>query len=550
MNRIFTRTTLTALAFFMASFSQAQTVINELMASNDLVYYDDFFEFDDWIEIYHQGGVLNLAGYYLSDDENDLMKWQIPFTNPGVTTVLPGDHIIFWLDNDPEQGEDHVGFKLSPDGESVILTDPDGVTIIDSITFPMQQTDVSYGRECDGCNDWMYFNVATPDATNSVQLAETPLLYINEIQTVNTSTLIDENIEFEPWLEIYNPNDFQVNLSSYVLSDEGGQTFTFPSNAPFDLTVEANGFLLLWLDGEPEEGGHHLGFSPQGYNLTLTGPDGVVSAEFTYVDGGADSSYGREFDGSISLVWFTIPTPRVTNSLNIIAPGDVVINELQSDNMSDTTDASGVYEDWFELHNIGEHSVDIGGYYITDKLNQPNKFQVPDDIPDSTTIPAGGFILLYADEDGSEGWNHTNFKFSSAGEYIVLRSPDGFTIADSIHFNEIATDHSWGRDVDGTGPWRLFAPEETTPEYCNVCTSSVSQINAEEFNVYPTILGVDEMIWTNCNSEVYDLLGAKIISLNEGRGWYSLNLRAGTYLVVSGENDGMPVKTTKIVVVE
>lgn len=550
MNRIFTRITLAALAFFMASFSQAQTVINELMASNDLVYYDDFFEFDDWIEIYHQGGVLNLAGYYLSDDENDLMKWQIPFTNPGVTTVLPGDHIIFWLDNDPEQGEDHVGFKLSPDGESVILTDPDGVTIIDSITFPMQQTDVSYGRECDGCNDWMYFNVATPDATNSVQLAETPLLYINEIQTVNTSTLIDENIEFEPWLEIYNPNDFQVNLSSYVLSDEGGQTYTFPSNAPFDLTVEANGFLLLWLDGEPEEGGHHLGFTPQGYDLTLTGPDGVVSAEFTYVDGGADSSYGREFDGSPSLVWFTIPTPRVTNSLNIIAPGDIVINELQSDNMSDTTDASGVYEDWFELHNIGEHSVDIGGYYITDKLNQPNKFQVPDDIPDSTTIPAGGFILLYADEDGSEGWNHTNFKFNSAGEYIVLRSPDGFSIADSVHFNEIPTNHSWGRDIDGTGPWRLFTPEETTPEYCNVCTSSVSQIDAEEFNVYPTILGVGEMIWTNCNSEVYDLLGAKITSLNEGRGWYSLNLRAGTYLVVSGENDGMPVKTTKIVVVE
>ena len=47
-----------------------------------------------------------------------------------------------------------------------------------------------------------------------------------------------------------------------------------------------------------------------------------------------------------------------------------------SDNLSDTTDASGMYEDWFEIHNLSEHSIDIGGYYLTDKLNQPNKYQI------------------------------------------------------------------------------------------------------------------------------------------------------------------------------
>ena len=41
----------------------AQTpVINELMASNDLAHYDDFFEFDDWVEIYNPGGLVQLAG--------------------------------------------------------------------------------------------------------------------------------------------------------------------------------------------------------------------------------------------------------------------------------------------------------------------------------------------------------------------------------------------------------------------------------------------------------------------------------------------------------
>ena len=57
----------------------AQTpVINELMASNDLAHYDDFFEFDDWVEIYNPGGLVQLAGYHLSDDPNNLTKYTIP----------------------------------------------------------------------------------------------------------------------------------------------------------------------------------------------------------------------------------------------------------------------------------------------------------------------------------------------------------------------------------------------------------------------------------------------------------------------------------------
>lgn len=546
MNRINTLLFVVFTSFLLPSKGFAQTVINELMASNDLVYYDDFFEFDDWIEIYHQGGVLNLAGYYLSDDQNNLTKWQIPSTNAGVTTVLPGDHIIFWCDNDVDQGEDHVGFKLSPDGEGVFLTDPDGVTIIDSIIFPMQQTDVSYGRECDGCDDWIYFNVATPDAQNMFEIAETPLLYINEMQVENTTTLIDENLELEPWIEIYNPNDFQVNLSSYTLSDGAGQSCTFPNDAPFDLTVEAGGFLLLWLDGEPNEGGHHLDFTPSDNNLTLTGPDGIVAAGFIYEAGLTDTSYGREFDGSPSMVWFNVPTPRVTNSLNIIEPESVVINELMSINTSDTIDASGVNEDWFEIHNLSNHSVDIGGYYLTDKLNQPNKYQIPTDIPDSTTIPPNSFVLIFADEDNAEGWNHTNFKFNELGEYLVMRSVDGFSIADSVHFGEIPVDHSWGRDIDGTGPWRMFTPSETTPEYCNVCTDGVNLIDDNESQFFPTIVEKGGVVWSTTNGSVFNLMGAQVMDLNRGEGWYEISLSGGTYLFC----DEKGVKTTKIVVVE
>ena len=99
----------------------AQTKINEVLASNQLAFFDDFFEYDDWLEIYHEGPILNLAGYYLSDRADNLTKWQFPFDDAGNTTVLPGGYMIVWLDNDPEQGSNHATFKLSPDGEGVYL---------------------------------------------------------------------------------------------------------------------------------------------------------------------------------------------------------------------------------------------------------------------------------------------------------------------------------------------------------------------------------------------------------------------------------------------
>mgnify|MGYP006229162253 FL=1 len=70
----------------------AQTpVLNELMASNDLAHYDDFFEFDDWVELYNPGGLLQLAGYHLSDNPSNLTKYTIPDTDPGTTFLTPGD---------------------------------------------------------------------------------------------------------------------------------------------------------------------------------------------------------------------------------------------------------------------------------------------------------------------------------------------------------------------------------------------------------------------------------------------------------------------------
>lgn len=455
--------------------ARAQTpVLNELMASNALAYFDDFFEADDWVEIYNPGGLLDLAGYHISDDPTNLTKYTFPSSDPGSTFMTPGDHVIIWLDKDSIQGVMHANFKLSAEEEGLWLTAPDGITVLDSIVYPPQQTDISYGRSCDGCADWMFFNVPTPEATNAQTQVPTAQLFINEVLLDNSFNLVDEFQEADAWLEIYNPNSFQVNLAGYTLQSDEGFSSTLPSDSPVETTIPADGFLLLWLDGQPEQGGHHTVdmASSSSQTFALKGPDGIVSD--TYMAGVSFSniSWGRVSDGSPNSMWFDIPTPGVSNNLLIVPPAGWVINEMMSQNLATVMDEAGEFDDWVEIHNPTNAPLDLAGYYVSDKLNNPTKWQVPSGVADSTVIPAGGYVLLWADEQGSQGWNHMNFKLSSAGEVVVLRSPDGFSIADSLHFGPMDSDVSLARLPNASGPFT--ATSETTPGACNDCPSVIA----------------------------------------------------------------------------
>lgn len=465
---------------------QSQDLIfNELQASNSNGVYDDFFEFDDWVEIHNTGSLLNLAGHFLSDDLDSLDKWKFPDTNPGLTTILPGGHLLIWCDKDPEQGEDHADFSLSGDGETVYLVDTDGLSILDSIQFGQQQSDVSFGRSCDGCDDWIYFDVPTPQASNQITLLPAYVLYLNEWQTVNETTLFDETGEYDSWVELFNPNDFQVNLSGYSL-ELGSDSYTVTDTEPWLTTVDANGYLVLWLDGEEGAGANHLGLvcPASGGDLSLTGPDGssIDGVEWD-VSTAVNASYGRSLDGSPSWIQFSTPTPRITNSLQIIPGGLVVINEVLSWNITDVQDNAMENEDWIELYNAGDVAVDIAGYYITDRIDNPQKWMVPVGVPDSTVIPSGGFVLLFADDDEDQGWNHMNFKLNNEGEHAALRSPDGFTVLDSLDIPLLAVDVSWGRLYDAQVPWVEF--QTTTPNASNGALEVADNIYNTEWLPYP-----------------------------------------------------------------
>jgi hypothetical protein len=142
-------------------------VINEVMASNGKTKADLQGQFDDWIEIHNYGAAaVDMAGLYVTDDPDSLTKWQIPAGRPDLTTIAPHGYLLIWADQDTADAGLHAGFKLSAGGESIALVDTDGVTVIDSMTFPALSCDVSYGRGPDAGDEWRLCGAPTPGAPN------------------------------------------------------------------------------------------------------------------------------------------------------------------------------------------------------------------------------------------------------------------------------------------------------------------------------------------------------------------------------------------------
>jgi hypothetical protein len=167
--------------------------INELLASNS-IQLDEYAEDDDWIELYNNSNnIINLQGLFLTDDGAILNKWPLPSLH-----IAPHGFSMVWADDDAWQLSAHTNFKLSAAGGTLMLTD--GSNILDNIIYPIQQSDVSYGRFPDGSSGSLQFMSTTFNGNNSgiVQVEENnPSFSIypnpaNDILNINTNKTIRE----------------------------------------------------------------------------------------------------------------------------------------------------------------------------------------------------------------------------------------------------------------------------------------------------------------------------------------------------------------------
>jgi hypothetical protein len=285
-------------------------VINEVMASNSSTIADEHGDFQDWIEIVNRGTTSrSLAGLGLTDH----MEGFADYVFPNIT-LAPGEYLIVWADEEPEEGDFHAPFKLSASGEDVYLTD--GGVIIDQVTFPELASDVSWGRWEDSTGDWQLLSQATPGAENAnPQGQETVILYINEFMASNDAGIMDETGSFEDWAEIYNPGPEDVEMGGLFLTDDLAEStqWSFP-----DTLLEAGDFLLVWCDNDPEDGPMHTSFklSSGGEEIGLFGrlaASNELIDSYTFGAQTTDISEGRELDGMESWVFFPVPTPGASN---------------------------------------------------------------------------------------------------------------------------------------------------------------------------------------------------------------------------------------------
>lgn len=145
-------------------YSQDEVVINEFMAINDKTLQDEDGNYPDWIELHNTSlAGVSLNGWYLTDDINEITKWQFP----DITIEADEYLVVFASGKDRKLGKDslHTNFKLSGSGEFLALVKPGGTqfTTFFSPAYPEQYADLSYGN-LDG--SFTYLTLPTPGSEN------------------------------------------------------------------------------------------------------------------------------------------------------------------------------------------------------------------------------------------------------------------------------------------------------------------------------------------------------------------------------------------------
>ncbi len=137
-------------------------VINEIQSSNSLTVFDEFNNANDWIELYNAGSSpVNLNNFFLSDDINDPYKWKFP----GVIIEPNQYQLVFASGLDIYWAYVHTNFKISSQGEDLVLTEPRGAQLdhLPPVSIP---NDFSWGRYPDASTNLVYFSKPTPKASN------------------------------------------------------------------------------------------------------------------------------------------------------------------------------------------------------------------------------------------------------------------------------------------------------------------------------------------------------------------------------------------------
>ena len=330
----------------------------------------------DWFEIYNSdANPVALSGLYLSDTPG----------NPTITQIPPLAYIAgkgyakFFADG-TTVGFNHMNFKLSNGGSPLVITNTNGTSTIDSVTFGAQARNVSQGRFPDGSATIVSFPQSPSRAyTNWLPIS----VVINEALTNSTTPLVDT-------IELFNPTASPVDISGWWLSNDKYVPQKY--HIPAATTIPAGGYLVFnETQFNPTPGvGSSFSLDSFGDEVVLSAVDGT-NAPTGYR---AQVAFGAAADGvpfgrivtTSAVPEFWPLTARTFNAANA-APkiGPVIINEI----MYHPVDLGGldnVRDEFIELHNITTNPIDLSGW----KIQGGSSFT----FAAATTLRPGDYIVV------------------------------------------------------------------------------------------------------------------------------------------------------------
>jgi hypothetical protein len=365
---------------------------------------------EDWLEIYNDlNRDENLGGYFIYDDPG--LKFELPDIN------IPAKGFVVFVCDGTGVGY-NTNFKLSSAGEVVFLESPDG-KLVDKVLFPAMSGSQSFARFPDGAIELLLTGEPTRGISNG---------------TGQVATL--RNTRRDPLIPSVSS---QVNISVEVTDPKGIKSVK----------------LFFRFKGAPY----------QFVNMSLNA--GVYTASIPAAGTTGQMDYYIEAVNSLDLVSYqpsSAPASPYFYLLNNDPLPALVINEYLAFNVGCCTDPGGTageFDDWIEIYNKGNVSVDLAGMHLSDSIANPFKFRIPATNSTVTTIPPGGYLVIYADEQGSQGPLHASFKLSQFGEQVGLFYKDGRTI-DTRTFGSQEADKSEGRKPDGSATWTKMNPTRGT----------------------------------------------------------------------------------------
>jgi hypothetical protein len=209
--------------------SSTPLVINEVAPLGTDNCIDFLGANEDWIELYNPGpSAVYLGNKFISDDASNWNKWPLPNV-----TLDAGEFQLLYADKEPEQGVNHLDFKLDDLSETIYISEVqnNARVLIDSITYSNIPINHSYGRATDANPNWIDWTVSTPNASNL---------------PVNVNELASEiSLYPNPVIEVLRSSE---KISGRIISSSGQTVLLFSNTQEIDCRNLSSGVYTLLTD--------------------------------------------------------------------------------------------------------------------------------------------------------------------------------------------------------------------------------------------------------------------------------------------------------------